>query len=42
MPYDLVDHNLADLTPSEILYELRPCLDQDGKPIFLIWLQKAV
>ncbi len=33
MTYNLVDHNLADQTPTEIIYELRPCLDQDGKPV---------
>jgi 6-oxo-cyclohex-1-ene-carbonyl-CoA hydrolase len=33
MTCNLVDHNLADLTFREILYELRPCLDQDGKPV---------
>ncbi len=33
MTCDLVDHNLADVTFREIIYELHPCLDQDGKPV---------
>jgi len=33
MTHELVDHNLADVTFREIIYELRPCLDQDGKPV---------
>ena len=29
----LVNHNLTDINYSEIIFELRPCLDTDGNPV---------
>ena len=29
----LVNHNLTDIDYTEIIYELRPCLDADGNPV---------
>jgi 6-oxo-cyclohex-1-ene-carbonyl-CoA hydrolase len=31
--FDLVDHNLVETSFSEIIYELRPCLDKAGNPV---------
>ncbi|MFQ6615735.1 MAG: 6-oxocyclohex-1-ene-1-carbonyl-CoA hydratase [Fidelibacterota bacterium] len=33
MKYDLVSHNLVEREFSEILYEVRPCLDSSGEPV---------
>jgi len=33
LKYPLVDHNLVETSFSEILYELRPCLDRKGNPV---------
>ncbi|MCC6476399.1 6-oxocyclohex-1-ene-1-carbonyl-CoA hydratase [bacterium] len=33
MSYQLVDHNLVEKEFTEIIYELRPCPDKDGKPV---------
>ncbi|MFQ6673433.1 MAG: 6-oxocyclohex-1-ene-1-carbonyl-CoA hydratase [Fidelibacterota bacterium] len=32
MKYDLVSHNLVETDFSEVIYELRPCLNSDGEP----------
>ncbi|MFH1279014.1 MAG: 6-oxocyclohex-1-ene-1-carbonyl-CoA hydratase [Candidatus Eisenbacteria bacterium] len=33
MGHDLVSHNIVEHDFSEILYELRPCIGMDGKPV---------
>ncbi|UCD94786.1 MAG: 6-oxocyclohex-1-ene-1-carbonyl-CoA hydratase [Candidatus Zixiibacteriota bacterium] len=33
MDKNIVSHNLVDVEFTEIIYELRPCLDQDGKAV---------
>jgi 6-oxo-cyclohex-1-ene-carbonyl-CoA hydrolase len=33
MKYELFSHNLVETKFSEIIYELRPCLDEGGKPV---------
>jgi len=33
MENKLISHNLVDVDFKEIIYELRPCLDNDGKPV---------
>ena len=33
MNHEIVSHDLVEVEFKEILYELRPCLDHDGKPV---------
>jgi 6-oxo-cyclohex-1-ene-carbonyl-CoA hydrolase len=33
MPSNLVSHNLVEVEFKEIIYELRPCLDNNGQPV---------